>query len=104
MINQPLKALFRFILFILSSISLIVIVFVHPITTDALVKGWTPVEEEFLSSEANGDNPLKIVIVPSKNNETIESEEIGNADQSIAEIGSNNSADIIEDLIFPFSP
>ncbi len=83
---------------------MILIVFIHPISTNALVKGWTPVEEEFLSSEANGDNPLKIVIVPSKDNGTNESEEIGNADQSITEIGSNNSADVIEDLIFPFSP
>ncbi len=57
--------------------------------------------EKPLSPEANGDNPLGIVIERSEKGQNKVEKEVTSSEKSIA---SNDSADLIEDLIFPFAP
>ena len=47
-------------------------------SANALVKGWTPPEENSVSPEAKGDNPLRIIIEPSDENQVLESQETMN--------------------------
>ncbi len=69
------------------------IIITVPIAADAIVKGWTPPEEQSLSPEASGNNPLKIVIVPSEDNE-----------ESKLEQKTSNYPDLGSEQVFPFEP
>ena len=66
MIKKILRALFNSFL----SIALLGLILFSGLSSSfALVKGWTPIEDESSSAIENGDNPLGIVIVPSEANE-----------------------------------
>ncbi len=96
MLMKPLKNL-SFL--VLSAFLIASVLFGGFTRVDALVKGWTPPEEEALSEEANGNNPLGIVIVKSEENEGVEHKE-----NSSKEVNMENSSDLFDDLIFPFEP
>ena len=83
--------LFRSLFLAVLSIGFICSLFAGSIPAEALVKGWTPSEDGSLSSEANGDNPLGIVIQPSDKEEA-EDTKIG------------NYPDLGSDQVFPFEP
>ena len=89
-----LKIISRATFFIFGSIALILILFTGWTSADALVKGWSPIEKESLSPEANGDNPLRIVIEPSGENQNIDEED---KNQS-------NYPDLGSEQVFPFEP
>lgn len=96
MINQVLQNLFRAVSLLVVSTALISVLLAKPTSTDALVKGWTPPEEQALSPEANGDNALGIVIRPSQDtqNEYIERE--------MEEKKTPDYPDFGSDQVFPF--
>tara|TARA_B100000700_G_scaffold206211_1_gene226708 strand:- start:133 stop:420 length:288 start_codon:yes stop_codon:yes gene_type:complete len=86
------KTKLRFLSLVLFPILLICsILFNGAIRTNALVKGWTPIEKEALSPEANGDNALGIVIRPSEESDT-----------QINEIGKDGYPDLGSPQVFPF--
>ncbi len=64
--------------------------FTGAIATDALVKGWTPPNEDSISLEDNGENPLGIVIEPSKND-------------SMDRMNIDQYPDLGSDQVFPFA-
>ena len=65
--------------------------------TEALIKGWSP-PDETLSPEANGDNPLGIVIEPSDEDATLEK------NNSKGEINKMKYPDLGSEQVFPFEP
>ena len=65
-------------------------IFMGSTRADALVKGWSPPEEQALSVEANGNNPLGIVIEPSQESQT--NQPVDKADYP----------DLGSDQVFPF--
>ena len=80
------------------SIFIISILFLGSTSTDALVKGWEPSADEASTDGDNGDNPLGIVISPSKDNENI------NDGESVDEMNSDDYSDFGSDQVFPFIP
>ena len=64
-----------------------------------LVKGWAPPEEKILSEESNGDNPLRIVIKPSS-----EEEERAESNEPINKIQNSQYPDLGSEQVFPFEP
>ena len=86
----------RIFLATILSLSLISLLFIRPISTEALLKGWTPPEEESLSSEANGNNPLGIVIEPSQDNQN------GENNKPMNGIQKSDYPDLGSDQVFPF--
>ena len=88
-----MQKLFRFASFAILSIIFVFSLFAVSTRTEALVKGWTPSESEegSLSSEANGDNPLGIVIEPS-------------VDDQNDVIKKSNYPDLGSEQVFPFEP
>ncbi len=94
-----LKKIFKVIFFFVISIALIVpILFGGSIRSEALIKGWNPPGDDSLSAEANGDNPLGIVIEPSEDQE----EQIN--EDSINGRKINNYPDLGSEQVFPFEP
>ncbi len=65
-------------------------------SANALVKGWSPIEDESSSIGDNGDNPLEIVIVPIDENQNLDDQESINGNN----IG--NYPDLGSDQVFPF--
>ena len=92
-----LKQIFRKTsLLIASSILICLILFSKASTSNALVKGWSTPEDESSSLESNGNNPLKIVIVPSEENQkTIDEKPTQKSDKS-------TYPDLGSDQVFPF--
>ena len=90
-----LKKFFRIISFI---VLCVFILFPGTMSAEALVKGWNPPEEQALSPEANGDNPLGIIIEPSSE---VQDEENSNPMDGIS---MNNYPDLGSEQVFPFEP
>ncbi len=65
-------------------------------SSDALMKGFTPLEEESNSIGNNGDNPLGIVIVPS------EDPKVGDGNESNRGDNTPDYPDLGSDQVFPF--
>ncbi len=83
---------------IILSISLISILLAGPFQVEALVKGYAPLPEESLSPEDNGENPLKIVIVPLEDSNSPNKLEPKNS------LENDSAIDLGSDQIFPFEP
>tara|TARA_B100000700_G_C14638059_1_gene666030 strand:+ start:40 stop:384 length:345 start_codon:yes stop_codon:yes gene_type:complete len=96
-LNQSLKKLFGivFLIFIPFALSCLLF-FIAPFSAHALVKGWE-LPEQALSPEANGDNPLGLVIIPSDENNI-------DSNQQDNEVTSNNYPDLGSEQVFPFEP
>ena len=86
-----MQKLLRPVFIAILSIVCICSLFAGPSSTEALVKGWTPSEDDLLSPEANGDNPLGTVIQPSE-----EEDGQGPKNQGYPDLGSEQ--------VFPFEP
>ena len=79
------------------SIFLISILFLGSIRTNALVKGWTPLQEPSSSNADIGDNPPGTVPMPSDEDHEIES-----ADLKVS-ANLEEAPDLGDDQIFPFA-
>ena len=91
-----IEKIFRVASYAVLTMAFSLILIAWPSTSDALVKGWTPITEEELSTGNDGDNPLGIVIVPSEENQTVD-------DQiSLGGIDENRYPDLGSDQVFPF--
>ncbi len=66
-------------------------------SSEALVKGWTPMEEKTSITELNEDNPLQIVVVP------IEGSQESGPEKSIDEDEIAEYPDLGSDQVFPFA-
>ena len=88
----------RATVFIFVSIAIIFMLILGPTSSDALVKGWTPADKGTLSPEANGDNPLGIVIQPTPDNENIELQD------QLEDKKQSNYPDLGSEQVFPFEP
>ena len=92
-----LKEIFRRASFTFVSIALIFTLFFSwSSSTLALIKGWDPPQEGSLSSEANGNNPLGIVIEPSSDDQSLENEK--------TVFDKDNYPDLGSEQVFPFEP
>ena len=83
---------------VLSIVFISSIFFTGTTKTDALIKGWSPPDDETLSSEVNGDNPLRLVIEPSVDDSSIENK------ISMDEMSENKYPDLGSEQVFPFEP
>ena len=91
------KSLKRISFAVLSLFLVFSIILTLPTKTNSLVKGWsTPNNEESLSPESKGDNPLRIVIE--------ESEEDQDTDDNISinQSKTKNYPDLGSPQVFPF--
>ncbi len=67
-----------------------------PTESGALVKGWTPPEEDSMPLEATGNNPLGIVSEQSGDSQNIDNE------SAIGEGNIGEDSDFGSDQVFPF--
>ncbi len=94
MIFQVIRKIFRATWIVVFPMALSCILFIGPASTKALVKGWTPIEEDSSSLELNGEQSFSSLIDPSLDNQS--------NGKSIAGTNIKEHPDLGSDQVFPF--